>query len=77
MAVISAVQFARALEEAGVVSDLNSITRIVIDVNPADVVKVYVERVAGKPMKEVAGLLGEMMHDGRAAEGTATLWPES
>lgn len=66
--ILPAVQFARALEAAGVVSDLNSITRIVIDVDPRDAVKVYVERVAGPALTEVTGLLGEMMRDGRAVD---------
>jgi hypothetical protein len=66
--ILPAVQFARALEAAGVVSDLGSITRIVIDVDPRDLVKVYVERVAGQELKQVAGLLGEMMRDGRAVQ---------
>jgi hypothetical protein len=64
--ILPAVEFARALEAAGVVSELDSITRIVIDVDPRDLVKIYVERVAGPQLKDVAGLLGEMMHDGRA-----------
>jgi hypothetical protein len=69
--ILPAVQFARALEAAGVVSDLDSITRIVIDVGPRHVVRVYVERVAGPELDQVAGLLGEMMHDGRAADPDA------
>lgn len=69
--ILPAVQFAKALEAAGVVDDLNSITRIVIDVDPGDMVKVYVERVAGPALKDVAGLLGEMMRDGRAADPDA------
>ena len=66
---LPAVQFAKALEEAGVISDLDTITRIVIDVDPANVVQVYVQRVAGPELEQVAGLLGEMMRDGRAAPG--------
>lgn len=69
--ILPAVQFARALEAAGVVSDLDSIQRIVIDVDPHDLVKVYVERVAGPELKDVAGLLGEMMRDGRAVSPDA------
>lgn len=65
--VLPATEFARALEAAGVISDLDSITRIVIDVDPCDLVKVYVQRVAGPELKLPAGLLGEMMRDGRAA----------
>lgn len=64
--ILPAVQFARALEAAGVVSDLDTITRIVIDVDPRNVVQVYVQRVAGPELKQVAGLLGEMMRGGRA-----------
>lgn len=64
--ILPAVQFARALEAAGVVSDLDSVERIVIDINPAEVVTVYVKRVAGPELAQVAGLLGEMMRDGRA-----------
>ena len=66
MTVMPAVQFAKALEAAGVISDLDSITRVIIDVDPRDAVKVYVQRIAGKQVNEVAGLLGEMMRDGRA-----------
>jgi hypothetical protein len=69
--ILPAVQFARALEAAGVVTDLDSIQRIVIDVNPAELVTVYVQRVAGPELKEAAGLLGEMMRDGRAANPDA------
>jgi hypothetical protein len=64
-------EFARALEAAGVVSDLDSIERIVIDLDPHDVVKVYVQRIAGPEIKQVAGLLGEMMRDGRAVNPDA------
>lgn len=64
-------EFARALEAAGVISDLDSVTRVVIDLDPRDVVKVYVERVAGPEIKGVAGLLGEMMRDGRAVDPDA------
>jgi hypothetical protein len=63
---LPAAEFARALEAAGVISDLDSITRVVIDVNPGEVVTVYVERVGGPALKDVTGLLGEMMRDGRA-----------
>ena len=64
-------QFAKALEAAGVVSDLDSITRLVIDVNPAEGVTVYVQRVAGPELKDIAGLLGEMMRDGCATNPEA------
>lgn len=68
--ILPAAEFARALESAGVVSDLDTISRIVIDVDPGDLVKVYVERVCGPELKQVAGLLGEMMAGGRAVDRT-------
>ena len=64
---VTGPEFFRALEAAGVISDLDSITRVIIDVRPGEMVQLYVQRVAGQPLKEVAGLLGEMMRDGGAA----------
>ena len=49
--------FARALEQAGVVSDLNSIERIVIDVRADDMVRVHVQRLGDERLIDLAALL--------------------
>lgn len=67
-------EFAAALQAAGVIGDPNEIARVIIDVNPAEGVQVYVQRVAGPQLPEVAGLLGEMMRDGRAASPPVRYW---
>lgn len=69
--------FAKALEEAGVISDLNSITRVIIDIQPGDVARVYVERVGDKRLLDAfSGPLGMMLPhaaaDCRPAEGPVT-----
>jgi hypothetical protein len=54
--------FAKALEEAGVISDLNSITRVIIDIQPGDAVRVYVERVGDNRLLDaISGPLGMML----------------
>lgn len=54
--------FAKALEEAGVISDLNSITRVIIDIQPGDLVRVYVERVGENRLLDAfSGPLGMML----------------
>ena len=55
--------FAKALEEAGVVSDLNTIQRIVIDID-ADMARVYVQRIGDKRLLDaISGPLGMMLAD--------------
>lgn len=61
MSILTGRAFAKALEEAGVVSDLNTIERIVIDVTASDLVRVYVQRTGDERLPAVAGLLGAMM----------------
>jgi hypothetical protein len=55
--VILGRDFARALEQAGVVSDLNSIERIVIDVRADDMVRVHVQRLGDERLIDLAALL--------------------
>ena len=54
---ITGRQFAQALEAAGVVSDLSTIERIVIDVTASDFVKVYVKRIGDERLINLAELL--------------------
>ena len=62
MSIPTGVAFAKALEEAGVISDLDSITRIVIDIQPGDAAHVYVERIGEKRLLDAfKGPLGMML----------------
>ncbi len=62
MSIPTGAAFAKALEEAGVISDLNSITRIVIDIQPGDAARVYVERIGDKRLLGAfKGQLGHML----------------
>lgn len=74
MSIPTGAAFAKALEEAGVVSDLNSITRIVIDIQAGDAARVYVERIGDKRLLDaIKGPLGMMLADARTAEPEAPL----
>ena len=57
-------EFAKALEAAGVVSDLNTIERIVIDVRADDVVHVHVQRMGTERLLSIAPLLPPLIEDG-------------
>ena len=57
MAIPSGRKFAKALADAGVVSDLDRIKRIVIDVRPDDVVRVHVQRIGDGRLIDVAAML--------------------
>jgi hypothetical protein len=60
--------FAKALEEAGVVSDLNTVERIVIDIDSM-MARVYVQRIGDKRLLGAfSGPLG-MMLAGTEPEG--------
>lgn len=68
MSIPTGAAFAKALEEAGVVSDLNSITRIVIDINGLEA-RVYVERVGDKRLLDaISGPLGMMLAEATPPE---------
>lgn len=55
--------FAKALEEAGVISDLNTVQRIVIDID-AVAAHVYVQRIGDKRLLDaISGPLGMMLAD--------------
>jgi hypothetical protein len=74
MSIPTGRQFAKALEEAGVISDLNTVQRIVIDVNGWDAVQVYVQRIGDSRLLDAfSGPLGMMLADARAAEPDAPL----
>ncbi len=45
MAKISGIHFAEALEKAGIISDLNTIARVIIDIKAGDVIRLHVERI--------------------------------
>jgi hypothetical protein len=57
VAIPSGRVFAKALEEAGVVSDLDGIERIVIDVRPDDVIRVHVQRIGDWRVIDLAEML--------------------
>lgn len=60
--------FAKALEEAGVVTDLNTVERIVIDID-ATLARVYVQRIGDdKLLDALAGQLGLMLAEAAAPE---------
>lgn len=62
MSIPSGIAFAKALEEAGVISDLSSITRVVIDIQMGDTARVYVERIGdGRLLDAFKGPLGMML----------------
>lgn len=45
------------LHEAGLIPSPNNVTRVIIDINPRDAVKVYVESIAGESLIDIVGLL--------------------
>jgi hypothetical protein len=52
-------EFAKALEAAGIVTDLNTIERIVIDVPAHDLVRIHVQRVGDERLPSIAEMLAE------------------
>jgi hypothetical protein len=42
---VSGPQFAKALEAAGIISDLDSIERVIIEICASDVVRIHVQRI--------------------------------
>jgi hypothetical protein len=81
-------KFAAALEAAGVISDLDTIERIIIDVDPAKMVTIHVQRVGDERLLEIAAVLAgaqiterpravrywARIHDDLIADGKAA-WP--
>ena len=64
MAIPTGRTFAKALEEAGVITDINRVERIIIDVADAMApVRIYVQYIGDKKMLDVAGVLGLMLAD--------------
>lgn len=62
MAIPTGRTFAKALEEAGVITDINRVERIIIDVADAMApVRIYVQYIGDKKMLDVAGVLGTMI----------------
>ena len=57
MARIMAHVFAKALEEAGVISDLDNIERIVIDVQVYQPIRVHVQRLGDERLIDLAGMI--------------------
>ena len=57
MAIPSGRKFAKALEDAGIVSDLSTIERIVIDVRSDDAVRVHVQRIGDDRLIDLAAIL--------------------
>jgi hypothetical protein len=66
--VLTGPAFAKALADAGVVEDLDSIERIVIDVQAHDFVRVYVQRVGDERIAVAAGILGTLLADATVLE---------
>jgi hypothetical protein len=60
---ITGREFAQALEAAGVVSDLGTIERIVIDVRAAGAVHVHVQRIGTERLLSIAPLLPPLIED--------------
>lgn len=56
-------EFARALEAAGIVEDLNTIERIVIDVRAGDLIKLYIQRIGDERLPLIASMLAEQCCD--------------
>ncbi len=54
---ISGPSFAKALEAAGIVSDLDTIERIVIDVQAQNLVKIHVQRTGDERLIDLAAIL--------------------
>lgn len=55
--ILHARELARALEAAGVVHDINSIERIVIDISASHPVRVHVQRIGDKRLIGLAEIL--------------------
>ncbi|HEY5396209.1 MAG TPA: hypothetical protein VIL16_12510 [Trebonia sp.] len=67
--------FAKALEEAGVVTDLNTVQRIVIDINGWDAVHVYVERIGDSRLLDAfKGPLGMMLAENAPEPEPVRYW---
>lgn len=61
MAIPAGRAFAKALEDAGVVSDLGTVQRIVIDID-ATMCRIYVQRIGDKRLLDAfSGTLGMML----------------
>jgi hypothetical protein len=71
MSILTGREFAEALEKAGVVSDLNTIERIVIDVQAAEPVRIYVVRFGDERILPAAGILGQLLADVEVTDGAA------
>jgi hypothetical protein len=56
-ATLTVPQFAKALEAAGVVSDIDSITRIVIDIDPAKLVEIHIQRAGDARLLDIVPML--------------------
>jgi hypothetical protein len=56
---VSGPQFAKALEAAGIISDLDSIERVIIDIRSGDLVRVHVQHAGDERLLSVAGMLAE------------------
>jgi hypothetical protein len=54
---ITANQFGQALADAGIIEDINSVRRIVIDAEAGNPVKIYVERYGDDRLLKVAQTL--------------------
>lgn len=67
--------FAKALEEAGVVTDLNTIERIVIDVQASEPVHVYVQRFGDSRLLDAfKGPLGMMLAENAPEPAGVRYW---
>jgi hypothetical protein len=56
-ATLTVPQIAKALEEAGVISDIDSILRIVIELDPAKLPEIHIQRVGDKRLLGIVPML--------------------
>jgi hypothetical protein len=56
-ATLTVPEFAKALESAGVISDIDSILRVVIDIDPAKCVEIHIQRVGDERLLGVVPML--------------------
>jgi hypothetical protein len=56
---VSGPQFAKALEAAGIISDLDSIERVIIEICASDVVRIHVQRIGDVGDERLLPLVGD------------------
>ena len=54
---LSVREFAAALEAAGVITDIDTITRVIIDVDPAKSVEIHIQRIGDERLLDIVPML--------------------